>query len=57
MKLTELQRHQIDLSLSYSASVLTQIKKKQLRGKNLEAMKVLETVVTNLEIFRLLKTN
>lgn len=53
MKLTELQVHKIDEALSNLQSVLSQIKQKTLRGKALKDMKVLESAVTNLEIFRM----
>lgn len=53
MKLTDLQRHQIDEALRNSQSVLSQIKRKQLRGKKLKNMKLLESGVVNLELFRM----
>ena len=53
MKLTELQVHKIDEALSSSQSVLAQIKQKQLRGKDLQRMKTLESAVVHLETFRI----
>jgi len=55
MKLTELQRHEIDEALAKSSGVLASIKRRVLKGKNLEAMKLLESAVTNMEIFRMIK--
>lgn len=52
MKLTELQRHEIDEALIKSSSVLCNVKRRVLKGKNLEAMKLLESAVQNMEIFR-----
>lgn len=57
MKLTELQLHKVDEALSGLESVLSQIKQKQLRGKNLDAMKTLESAVVKLEVFRITITN
>ncbi len=54
MKLTELQNFKIETALSYSQSVLSQIKQKPLKGKALKDMKLLESVVVNLEIFKLI---
>ena len=51
MKLTDLQRHKIDQALSESQSVLSEIKRTPLKGKNLEYMKLLESAVQHLEIF------
>ena len=53
MKLTELQIHQIDEALRNAQPVLSQIRQKPLRGKDLRAMKILESAVVNLEHFRL----
>ncbi len=53
MKLTELQIHQIDEALKNSQPVLSQIKRKMLRGKDLKDMKTLESAVVNLEVFRI----
>jgi hypothetical protein len=51
LKLTELQRHEIREALSKSSSVCSQVEQKPLKGESLEAMKILETAVTNLEVF------
>lgn len=53
MKLTELQIHLIDGALRDLQCVLTQTKQKTLKGKNLAEMKLLESTVTSLEIFRM----
>lgn len=50
MKITELQVHKIDESYRNSSQVLHEIKRKALKGKDLDFMKMLESVVQTLEI-------
>ena len=52
MRLTELQRHEIDEALNKAAGVLAIIKRKILKGEDLKLMKLLEEAVQDIEIFR-----
>jgi len=53
MKYTDLQKHKISEALSEASSVLSEIKRKTLKGKDLEHMKILESAVQNLEVMRM----
>jgi len=54
MKLTEVQKFKVREALEKASSVCSQIKQKSLKGKDLEAMKVLESSVSGLELFILM---
>lgn len=51
LKLTDIQKFQVDSAYRKAEEVLAQIKQKTLKGKALEDMKTLEGAVQHLEIF------
>lgn len=54
MKLTDVQKFKISQAYSNSNEVLQQVKKKNLRGKELEDMKILESAVSSLEVIMII---
>lgn len=57
LKLTELEQHKVDEAYRNLASTLGGIKRRELKPKEAEAMKVLEGSVQNLEAFRLMASH
>lgn len=49
LKLTELEKHQLEVALHNARAVLHDIKRKPLKGEALADMKALEEAVTNME--------
>jgi hypothetical protein len=54
VKLTDIQKDKVRRAYNEASAVLSEIKRKNLSGKELDAMRVLEQAVQNLEAFQII---